>query len=144
MITHTDCTAQTLQILYKIISYHTLSTKYIAPIHACISNKHHTNIGSRPGIRQFSKKIQEPPQNSRYQTGDMEQIPHCGFTNIKHHGTKFSCLGFAHSCSRLFQVTNYITKFFAKCTYSFNYLQILNDNVCISDHIMLNGRIICE
>jgi len=33
-----------------------MSTKYITPIHTCISNKLHTNIGSRPGIRQFSKK----------------------------------------------------------------------------------------
>lgn len=53
LITHVDCTAQTFQICYKIISYRTLSTKYIAPIHMCISNKLDTNIGPRPGTRQF-------------------------------------------------------------------------------------------
>jgi len=56
MITHVDCTAQNFQILYKMISYRTLSTKYNAPIHMCISNKLHTKTGSRPGICQFSKK----------------------------------------------------------------------------------------
>jgi len=32
------------------------------------------------------------------------------------------CLAFAHPCSRLFQVTNYVIRFVAKCTCLFNYL----------------------
>lgn len=75
-----------------MISYRTVSTKYNAQIHLCISNKLHTKIGSRPGLCQFTKQIWQPPQNSRYQIGDMEQIPHCGFTNIRYHRAKFSFL----------------------------------------------------
>ena len=37
--------------------------------------------------------IEKLPPNSRYQKGDMKQIPTWGITNIRRHPTKFTCHG---------------------------------------------------
>jgi len=46
-------------------------------------------------------KIWEPPQNSRRQKGDMQQIPHWGPISIRYRGTKYFRPGFVHPWNAL-------------------------------------------
>jgi hypothetical protein len=53
-------------------------------------------------VHKFSK-IQEPPQNSRCQKGDMKQVPYWGSTDIRHPHKKWvtivnCCMGFVQLC----------------------------------------------
>jgi len=50
-----------------------------------------TSYQAMPRAHKFSKKISKSRQNSRWQKGDMKQVPYCGPTNIRHHSTKFCC-----------------------------------------------------
>ena len=49
----------------------------------------------RAGVHKFPK-IWKQPQNSGHQNDDMTQVTYWGPTNIRHHHSKFSCLGFLH------------------------------------------------
>jgi hypothetical protein len=49
----------------------------------------------RAGVHKFPK-LWKSLQNSGYQNDDMKQVPYSGPINIRHHHSKFICLGFLH------------------------------------------------
>jgi hypothetical protein len=51
---------------------------------------HPYNSMTTEGCTNFPE-IQQPPQNSMHQKGDMKQVSYWGLKNIRHHHTRFSC-----------------------------------------------------